>query len=244
MSKRPSHPSLNIQGDIGALGSTAASSKYRQKVLAKYPVGYWRLGERQGPTAHDATGHGHVGTFHGTPTHHQAGVISGDPDTAIKLDGQYSYIEIPDSKDFSQPTSEHGLTVEVWMRPDILTFFSETDDPYVHWLGKGVPRHHEWTFRFYSQISKDRSNRISGLPLQSPRRTRRGCLFSGHTHGWGMDACGSLLRLRRRDEARAGVHIYKNGVKQIGSPAPGTLYNNPKWQIKPVYGAAPLRLGT
>ena len=30
----------------------------------------------------------------------------------------------------------------------------------------------------------------------------------------------------------------------MGLPSPGTLYNNPQWQIKPAHGTAPLRLGT
>jgi hypothetical protein len=40
----------------------------------------------------------------------------------------------------------------------------------------------------------------------------------------------------------AGVHIYKNG--RLTPPSPGALYDNPKWQIKPAAGTAPLRLGT
>ncbi len=42
----------------------------------------------------------------------------------------------------------------------------------------------------------------------------------------------------------AGVQIYKNGVRRLGPPSAGVLYNNPQWQIKPVSGTAPLRLGT
>ena len=42
----------------------------------------------------------------------------------------------------------------------------------------------------------------------------------------------------------AGVHIYKNGVRRLGPPSAGVLYNNPQWQIKPVAGLAALRLGT
>jgi hypothetical protein len=31
---------------------------------------------------------------------------------------------------------------------------------------------------------------------------------------------------------------------RLGPPSAGTLYDNPKWQIMPVAGHAPLRLGT
>lgn len=44
----------------------------------------------------------------------------GDLDTAVMLDGQNSYLEIPSHPDFSQCTSGEGLTIEVWFRPDLL----------------------------------------------------------------------------------------------------------------------------
>jgi hypothetical protein len=33
-------------------------------------------------------------------------------------------------------------------------------------------------------------------------------------------------------------------VRRLGPPSPGVLYNNPKWQIRPRHGTAPVRLGT
>jgi hypothetical protein len=38
---------------------------YVKAVLASKPVAYWRLDEMEGDVAHDATGHGHYGTFNG-----------------------------------------------------------------------------------------------------------------------------------------------------------------------------------
>src|SRR5262249_2629843 len=115
-------------------------SRYQSAVLAKRPVGYWRLGERVGPIAVDASGFGANGTYLGNPTLAQAGAIVTDRDTAIRLNGPQSrdYVEVPDpvSQAFSQPTSGLGLTVEVWARPDVLTFDGETHGRYIHWLGK------------------------------------------------------------------------------------------------------------
>src|SRR5262245_54378468 len=71
-------------------------TRYSEQVLAKHPVAYWRLGEAKGPTAVDATGSRHNGNYHGTPAYREPGAISQDPDTAVKLDGRHSYIEIPD----------------------------------------------------------------------------------------------------------------------------------------------------
>src|SRR5947199_10418521 len=82
-----------------------ASANYQQKVLEKHPVAYWRLGETKGRTAMDETGNGHKGTFYGNPIYGEPGAIRHDPNTAIKLDGHRSYVEIADDQQFSQPTS-------------------------------------------------------------------------------------------------------------------------------------------
>ena len=65
----------------------------------------------------------------------------------LLFDGQQTHVEIPDSEDFSVSTG--GLTVSVWMRPDVLTFPIEEGEGYVHWLGKGEAGKQEWTFRIY-----------------------------------------------------------------------------------------------
>src|SRR5262249_36601737 len=164
-----------------------------------------------------------------------------DADTAIKLDGRRSYVEIPTHKHFSQPTSGKGLTVEVWLRPDLLAFEGETDDPYIFWLGKGEPKQQEWALRFYSSKSKERPNRISAYIFNRDGVLGAGAYFQDKlTAGEWMHvvACfdpGDFSTIG------AGVRIYKNGVMRLGPPSAGALYNNPKWQIKPVSGAAPLR---
>src|SRR5207248_2397285 len=127
----------------------------------KKPVAYWRLGDAAGPDSLDSSGNGHKGSYQGTPTFQEKGAIAGDANTAIKLDGKNSYVEIADHQDFSQPTSGNGLTIEAWLRPDVLEFEGETNDRYIHWLGKGEPKQHEWALRFYSRSAKDRPNRIS-----------------------------------------------------------------------------------
>jgi hypothetical protein len=232
-----------------ALGMTTwlraqGASNYEKAVLAKNPVGYWRLGEAKGPTVFDRTKNGHHGTYHGTPTLQARGALKGDANTAVKLDGKRSYIEIPAHKDFSQPTSGKGLTVEVWLRPDVLAFEGETDDPYIFWLGKGEPTQHEWALRFYSNKSKERSNRISAYIFNPDGGLGAGAYFQDKlTVGEWMHivACFDPGDASTKG---AGVQIYKNGLLQLGPPSPGVLYNNPQWQITPVSGTAPLRLGT
>src|SRR6516225_7917902 len=58
------------------LRTVIASDQYSSVVLAKGPVGYWRLGEGAGPTASDSSGNGYDGIYFGNPSFGQAGAIA------------------------------------------------------------------------------------------------------------------------------------------------------------------------
>jgi hypothetical protein len=222
----------------------ARASHYETVVLAKKPIAYWRLGEKGGPDALDSSKHGRKGTYHGKPTFREKGALKGDASWAVKLDGKRSYVEVAAHKDFSQPTSGRGLTVEVWVRPDVLEFDGETADPYIWWLGKGEAKRQEWALRFYSRKSKDRPNRISAYLFNPDGGLGAGAYFQDRLRAgeWmHVVACFDPGDSRTKG---AGVRIYKDGVLRLGPPKPGALYNNPRWKIKSVAGRAPLRLGT
>lgn len=57
---------------------------YSDAVLATNPVGYWRLGEPSGTVAVDEMG-ANNGTYVNTPALGVAGLLTGDPDTAVTL---------------------------------------------------------------------------------------------------------------------------------------------------------------
>jgi hypothetical protein len=239
---------------IGAMGfamwsrrfrrGAASASEYEQAVLAKRPVAYWRLGEDSGPVALDNTEHGHQGTYHGTPRFGQAGAIRGDANHAVTLDGKSAYVEVPTHPDFSQPTSGRGLSVEVWFRPDVLEFTGETADPYVHWLGKGQPRQHEWVLRFYSRYSPDRPNRVSAYLFNPEGGLGAGAYVQDKLTAGAWIHIVACYEPGDATNGRAGVHLYKDGEHRLGPPAPGTLYQNSRWQIRSKAGTAPLRFGT
>ena len=235
---------------LGPLAKTVkASDQYSSVVLAKGPVGYWRLGEASGPTAADASGNSYDGTYLGNPTLGQAGAIVNDPDTAVGLNGPGSmdYVEIADtdSHPFSK-TSDTALTVEAWMRPDSLTFKGQTSDIYIHWLGKGedlpTSRNCEWGLRFYSNDSPSNPNRISAY-IWSPT-----CGLGAGAGFTDVLTVGEWIHLVAvydagdKDTPLAGVSIYKNGALRDGPPRRGTLYSS--FNIVPTPGIAPLRLGT
>jgi hypothetical protein len=231
------------------------SQAYRAAILAKQPVAYWRLGEASGDTAVDETGNGHDGKYVQNPTLGQPGAINGDPDTAVQFTGN-NYVEIldPPSAVLSQMTSTTGLTVEAWMRPDALSFPGESSpdspqNPYVHWLGKGMPQQNEWGFRFYSadpsQDPKARPNRISAYIWNPAGGEGAGAYVQG------VVAIGVWIHVVACYEPGdkntcppAGVQIYLDGAKQKGPPDIGSLYCNPCFAVLPAHNTAPLRLGT
>jgi len=227
---------------------------YERAVLADRPVTYWRLGEHSGRIAFDVTGHGHDGRYQGHPPYGETGAIEGDRNTAIGLHGM-EYVEIPDSVHFSQPESHHGLTVEVWMRPDALDFPGQAahpnDDPYVHWLGKGEKGQYEWGFRFYSlhkdpkhQQPSSRPNRISAYIWNLTGGEGAGAYFQDKLVEGRWIYIVACYEPGNKNNPKAGVQIYKDGQFRLGPPSPGTLYSNPKFNIMPTHGTALLRLGT
>lgn len=226
--------------------STIATDPYSTVVLAKGPVGYWRLSESSGPTAADTSGNSYGGAYFGNPGFGQPGALAGSPDTAVGLHGFDSgdYIEVPDPDDesFSQPTSGAGLSVEVWMRPDALVFRGKTAQPYIHWLGKGEQSQYEWGLRFYSQDATERPNRISAYIWNPSGGEGAGAYFEDpeiQPGAWiHIVACYDPGDW---STGSAGVTIYRNGLRKLGPPSAGTLYST--FNIVAAHGSAPVRLG-
>jgi concanavalin A-like lectin/glucanase superfamily protein len=220
----------------------AATSSYSEAVLKKHPVAYWRLGEKHGPEAADASGNGHSGKYIGHPVFGGPGAIVGDANTAIGIAPPGSYVEIPSAPQFSVQSSGRGLSVEVWMRPDALAYAGETEDPYVMWLGKGEKGEMEWGFRFYSQKST-RPNRISAYVWNADGKLGSGAYFQDELRVGEWIHIVATFDAFTESNPAAGVSIYKNGVLR-GSPATskGAFYST--YNVRPTEGGAPVRLGT
>jgi hypothetical protein len=222
----------------------AAARSYRERVLAKTPVAFWRFAESSGSIAHDASGNGHAGSYHG-------GVWLGqtrDTEPAIDLNGTNAFVEAPSSSAFSQATSGRGLTVEAWMRPDTLTFAGQTDQRYIHWLGKGQAGAFEWGFRFYSNDSPTRPNRISAYiwnPSSAPGTPNEGAgaYFEDALEEGEWIHVVACYDPGDASDPRAGVSIYKNGeLRESAGKSKAARYAS--YDIDPVSGNAPVRLGT
>jgi hypothetical protein len=140
-----------------------------------------------------------------------------------------------------------GLTVHVWMRPDVLTFAGETSSIYIHWLGKGVANQYEWGLRFYSDDSPTRPSWISAYAWNLEGGIGAGAAFRPPA---GQIVAGTWYQIVARydsgdaHDTQAGVTLFKDGLRIDGPPTRGTLYSTPDFLIYPRNGKAPLRFGT
>ena len=96
--------------------ASAAAATYRATVLADTPRGYWRLGETSGTAAADEMATS-SGIYTGGVTLAQAGAISGDANTAARLDGVNDTVRIPNAAALNSTTA---LTLEAFVRPGTL----------------------------------------------------------------------------------------------------------------------------
>jgi hypothetical protein len=156
----------------------------------------------------------------------------------LSFDGHRTFIEVPDSPDFSLMTTG-ALSVSAWIRPATLTFPStegkgvDLTKAYVHWLGKGESGQQEWVFRMYSADNTDgRANRISFYVFNPDGHLGIGSHYQDPAHpvepGVWIHVVGSA------DTEKTYLHIN-------GTLVDSDVYSG---QIEPQHGAAPVRIGT
>ena len=146
------------------------------------------------------------------------------------FNGSTGYVEIPDADVFSESTTG-ALSVEAWMRPDLLTMPNAESSGYVHWMGKGTNGQHEWVARMYQQgNSEDRANRISFYSFNLTGGLGAGSYFQDTVvvNQW-IHYVGTF------DDTR--TYIYKNGAMRDSD-----LLSD--YSIVPMNGTAPVRIAT
>jgi hypothetical protein len=157
----------------------------------------------------------------------------------LSFDGLQTYVEIPDSPDFSVATTGQ-LTVSAWIRPETIQpgtlTFPTTEggaESYVHWMGKGEAHQQEWTFRIYSADNTvGRANRISFYLFNVAGGIGVGSHYQDPANpvqaGVWVHVVGAV------DTER--TYIYINGTLIESNVYSGS--------ITPEHGTAPLRIGT
>ena len=157
---------------------------------------------------------------------------SANPPGTIVFDGINDYIEIADSPNYSISTTG-SLTVSAWMRPDVIDF-PDSENGYVHWLGKGVSGQHEWVFRIYNfnNTPENRPNRISFYVFNLAGGLGVGSYFQETV------TAGQWIHVVGVADGN-NTNIYKNGVFKDSDP-----YTSGSLIITPQNGTAPVRIGT
>lgn len=209
---------------------------YDVEVLFDSPTGYWPQLTTHPFLAVDMTGMNH-GTVHGNP---QVTTLP-NGERALAFDGQGDYLEIPDAAALSTATTGE-LTVEAWMRPDVLSFSNDEKAGYVHWMGKGEENQHEWVSRMYSlDNTVDRENRISGYQFNID-----GGLGAGSYYQEPVEA-GEWLHYVLVVNSNASIEDYPAGYTKLFIN--GTLVDQDSLifdgeLMVPTRGDAPMRVGT
>ncbi|NGP44191.1 LamG domain-containing protein [Bacillaceae bacterium SIJ1] len=210
----------------------ADSQSYDQMILADTPVAYWPLSPSE---TSDQTSNGLDGTFTGSPSQ----TLLPNGDAAVVFNGIDQYFTIPDNDDL-EVTQTGILTVEAWMRPDVLQFPNSERAGYVHWMGKGETNQHSWAARMYDETNdENRPNRISGYSFNLSGGLGAGSYFQDPLiAGEWIHYTLVINTVNTSSDYTTGyTKLYKNGVLRDQDRL--SDYN-----IVPGNSTAPMRIGT
>jgi hypothetical protein len=219
---------------VNVVSQLAQASAYDDLILSHKPKLYLTMGSLHKVNWEtDLSGHGHRGRR--LPQNWLATARMPNGDRATVFDGRTQFLEITSHAHFSAPTTG-ALTLEAWIRPDTLNFVNDQDG-YVHFAGKGAAGAHEYVFRMYSKDT-DRPNRISAYAFNPEGGLGSGSYFQDPVIAGQWIHVAAVISTKSSSSYPDGfVKIYKNG--QLRDTDSLRDYN-----IEPVAGSAPLRIGT
>lgn len=235
-------PPAKLISDAGASGGQAVQfttdtpipgSAYNTKILADRPVLFLPM-VASGATEKDLGSGNHTAAYKpGTPA--KSTLPNGDP--VAVFNGNNNYLEVNDANDLSI-TNKGVITIEAWMRPDVLNFPKTSGDGYAHWMGKGTAGQHEYVSRMYNKDT-GRPNRISGYAYNAAGGEGAGSYFQDAiAAGQWIHYTLIIDTVHTSGAYPTGfVKIYKNGAARDQDSLIG--YN-----IHPTNGTAPFRVGT
>jgi Concanavalin A-like lectin/glucanases superfamily len=219
--------------------SPGPMSQYDRQVMSLRPAAYLPLSRAAAGVEPDLTGHGHNGAYRGAGSPGTARLPNGD--RAVTFDGHGQYVEVPSAAALSI-TDTGCLTVQAWVRPDVLEFPVTEGTGYAYILGKGEVAKQEYALRMYSLTNSEvppRPNRISAYVFNRQGGLGSGAYFQDKvTPGqWVM----LTFVVDSRPSARwpeGCISIYKNGELR-GSPVGLNQFH-----VTPQASDAPFRIGT
>lgn len=104
--------------DVRTIPTQGGGATYAQTVLADAPSAYWRLAEASGSVANDETAFNRDGVYAGgnaAPTLGTPGLITSDPNTAARWDGDTSYSVVEVDGAASLFSGRNAWSVEAWV---------------------------------------------------------------------------------------------------------------------------------
>jgi hypothetical protein len=219
---------------------STALDGYDRQVLSLNPVLYLPLTRPSSSVAGDLSGNGHDGIYYdGAHPLGSAELPNGDLATVFDGDGQY--VSVPSFNSLSI-TSTACLTVEAWVRPDVLQFPHAQGSGYVYILGKGTAGKQEYALRMYSYKNSEtppRPNRISAYVFNLSGGFGSGAYFQDKvTPGEWMMVTFVVDSKTSKQWPDGCITIYKNGVRSGGPVSLG------QYGVVPQASNAPFRIAT
>jgi hypothetical protein len=219
-----------------ALPILLALSSYDAAVINDHPALYLPLAAPAGSAVEpDRSGHGHPGAYAPRGARPRKTAMP-NGDLATVFDGLTQYVTVPSDRAFSVPRGG-ALTIEAWIRPDVLQFPRDESTGYVHWAGKGEAGQQEYACRMYSLSNTEsppRPSRISGYVFNLEGGLGSGSYFQDRV------AVGEWIHVAVviSTQTRPGtVKIYKDGVLRDTTSLA-------QFNVTPGHGDAPVRIGT
>jgi hypothetical protein len=94
------------------LAAAGGGSGYLSHALAKSPLGVWMQGEASGTTLVDSSGNSHNGTYTGSPSLNQTGILPTDTGKSVAYSGSGQYATVANAS-WMIPTD---FTAEIWFK--------------------------------------------------------------------------------------------------------------------------------
>ena len=110
MTPRPPRAVRSAARTCGRPRPGRTGQTYRQLIASMSPVAHWRLGETSGTTAADSSG-ANTGTYSGGFTLGVSGLLTGDTDRAVQLNGTSGQVAVPNAAALN-PTN--AISVAAW----------------------------------------------------------------------------------------------------------------------------------
>jgi hypothetical protein len=218
------------EGPHKGISICSAPSAYDLAILSDQPVLYLPNDTSQ-PI--DSGSGNHLVATHGSPL---ASALLPNSDPCLVFNGVNQYLEVKNALDLSVSTA---MTLEAWMRPDVLTFPHFEGSGYVYWMGKGEPENYEYASRMYNLINEEtRPNRISGYAFNPTGGLGVGSYFQDAVIiGEWIHYILIINKTVSPQFPMGYTKIYKNGALRDQD-------NLATLSINPIPKNAPLRIGT